>query len=509
MPIPLALLAAAALAQPAPSPPNILFIMADDHAYQAISAYGSTRNETPNIDRIANEGVRLDRCFVTNSICGPSRAVILTSKHSHINGFKHNGDQFDGTQQTYPKLLQHAGYQTALIGKWHLKTDPTGFDHSERLIGQGPYYNPPMIRNGQRIEHTGYTTDIITNLALEWLTSARDETKPFYLMVQHKAPHRNWQPSPDKLHLYDDITMPEPDTLFDTWEGKVAAQQQEMTVAHHLSDFDLKLTPPTNLTDAQRAAWDAAYDPKNQAFREAELTADDRTRWQYQRYAKDYLRCIASVDEGVGKILDTLDELDLADNTIVVYTSDQGWYLGEHGWCDKRWMYEESFRTPMLIRWPNAIKPATTSTALAQNLDFAPTFLAAAGVDIPDDMQGISLLPMLTAEDGLAPEGWRESLYYHYIRIPRRPHGPQARGRPHRPLQTHPLLRARRVGALRPPQRPRRDGQSLRQPGIRRNHPEPQARTRYTEGPVPGRAALAATPERRWKRLVTEQCRKR
>ena len=399
-------------------PPNILFIMADDHAYQAISAYGSNRNNTPNIDRIANGGMRLDRCFVTNSICGPSRAVILTGKHSHINGFTRNGNQFDGSQQTFPKLLQHAGYQTTLIGKWHLKTDPTGFDHYERLIGQGPYYNPKMIRDGEHVQHTGYTTDIITNLAIDWLQDARDQEKPFLLMVQHKAPHRNWQPAPEKLDLYDDMEMPEPATLFDTWEGKLAAQQQEMTVADHLSDFDLKLTPPGNLTDPQRAAWDAAYDPKNQDFRDAALEGDDLTRWQYQRYAKDYLRCIASVDDAVGRILDTLDELGLADNTIVIYTSDQGWYLGEHGWYDKRWMYEESFRTPMLIRWPAVINAGSTSLALAQNLDFAPTFLDAAGVDIPADMQGLSLLPMLKADSPAPPDGWRDSLYYHYYEFP-------------------------------------------------------------------------------------------
>ncbi|MFT5424844.1 MAG: arylsulfatase A-like enzyme [Phycisphaerales bacterium] len=411
---------------PAASPdprPNIVFIMADDHGYQAISAYGHGLNETPNIDRIGETGTRFDRAFVTNSLCGPSRAVILTGLHSHLNGFMRNGNIFDPEQRTAPKMLRAAGYQTALIGKWHLKSDPTGFDYYDRLIGQGPYYNPAMIRNGERIKREGYTTDIITQLADDWLREGRDDSdgaKPFFVMIHHKAPHRNWQPAPRFLQLYDGADIPEPATLFDDWSGKgPPAREQEMTVANHLSRFDLKLDEPKDLTPDQLAAWKAAYDPKNAAFEAANLEGDDLVRWQYQRYAKDYLRCIAAVDEGVGTILDTLDELGLAENTIVIYTSDQGWFLGDHGWYDKRWMYEESFRTPLLVRWPGQTGSVggagTVSTTMVQNLDYAPTFLDAAGVEIPEDMQGRSLRPVM---GGATPDDWRTSLYYQYFEYP-------------------------------------------------------------------------------------------
>lgn len=409
-------LAACASHQSEPDRPNILFIMSDDHGWQAISAYGSNRNVTPHIDRIGETGTRFDRAYVTNSICGPSRAVILTGLHSHLNGFMRNGNSFDGSQRTAPKMLQAAGYQTALIGKWHLKSDPTGFDHYDRLIGQGPYYNPPMIRNGERVEREGYTTDLIRDLTVEWLEEGRDAERPFFLMMHHKAPHRNWQPAPRHLTLYDDVTMPEPPTLFDDWSGKgKPATEQEMTIAEHLSRFDLKLDPPRNLTDAQLAAWNEAYEPKNAHFEAWAPVGDEKTRWMYQRYVKDYLRCVTAVDESVGAVLDTLDELGLADNTIVIYTSDQGWYLGEHGWYDKRWMYEESYRTPLLVRWPGQTRPGSVSTALVQNLDLAPTFLDAAGVDVPDDMQGVSLRPVM---GGKTPRGWRESLYYQYFEFP-------------------------------------------------------------------------------------------
>ncbi|MFG0284496.1 MAG: sulfatase [Phycisphaerales bacterium JB039] len=394
--------------------PNILFIFTDDHGAQAISAYGSNRNTTPNIDRIAAEGMRFDNCFVTNAICGPSRAVILTGLHSHRNGFRQNGDQFDGSQRTFPKLLQQAGYQTAMIGKWHLGTDPTGFDYWDILIGQGPYYNPPMIRNGERIEREGYTTDIITDLTIDWL-EGRDPDKPFFLACQHKAPHRNWQPGPDHINDFDNVQIPEPATLFDDWSGRgPAAAEQEMTVAHHLSDFDLKLTAPGNLTPEQLAIWENAYGPKNEAFRAANLTGADRVRWMYQRYVKDYLRCVASVDDGIGRLLETLDDLGLAQNTVVIYSSDQGWYLGEHGWYDKRWMYEESFRMPLLVRWPGVIRPGSVDEHLVQNLDFAETFLDLAGVEVPDDMQGRSLAPLFKGED---PD-WRDAVYYHYYEHP-------------------------------------------------------------------------------------------
>jgi arylsulfatase A-like enzyme len=396
--------------------PNILFIFTDDHAAQALSCYGSNRNETPNLDRIANEGMRFDNCFCTNSICGPSRAVILTGKHSHLNGFVRNGNTFDGTQQTFPKLLRKAGYQTAMIGKWHLKSAPTGFDYSNVLIGQGPYYNPPMIENGERRKYTGYTTDIITDLALDWLKEQRNPDKPFMLMYQHKAPHRAWEPGPKHLTMYDDIVMPEPPTLFDDYKGRgTAARTQDMTIAKTMTPRDLKLTPPPNLTPEQLEVWNAAYEPKNEAFREANLQGKDLVRWKYQRYIKDYLRCIASVDDNVGRVLDWLDETGLADNTIVIYSSDQGFYLGEHGWFDKRFMYEESYRMPLMVRWPGVIPANSVNDDLVSNLDFAQTFLELAGAEIPADMQGRSLVSLMRGE---TPDDWRASLYYHYYEFP-------------------------------------------------------------------------------------------
>jgi len=397
--------------------PNIIFIFADDHAYQAVGAYGSVINDTPNIDRIGAEGMVFENCYVTNSICGPSRAVILTGKHSHLNGFHRNGMTFDGGQPTFPKMLRSAGYQTALVGKWHLRSEPTGFDDWNILIGQGPYYNPPMIDNGIRVENHGYTTEIITDLALEWLDQERDPNRPFMLMFQHKAPHRNWQPAPDYLHMYDDVTIPEPPTLFDDYATRgTPARTQDMSIEKTLTDFDLKFVAPNRLTESQLAAWNAAYGPKNEAFREANLVGKDLVRWKYQRYLKDYLRCVAALDDGVGRVLDYLDESGLAENTIVIYSSDQGFYLGEHGWFDKRWMYEPSLRTPLVVRWPGVIEPGRRSDAIVSNLDFAETFLDAAGVPIPDDMQGASLVPLM--ESPTIPLGWRQSFYYHYYEFP-------------------------------------------------------------------------------------------
>lgn len=396
--------------------PNIIFIFTDDHASHAISAYGSKINKTPNLDRLAKEGMLFRNCFCTNSICAPSRAVILTGKHSHLNGVIDNRRKFDGSQQTFPKLLRKAGYQTAIVGKWHLKTEPTGFDFWKVLYGQGPYYNPPLRTPKGREKHTGYTTEILTDVALDWLKSGRDKSKPFLLMYQHKAPHRNWQPGPKYLTMYDDVKIPEPDTLFDDWSNRTSACKiQEMTVAHHLNEGDLKLKPPGNLTPEQLKKWKAAYDPKNKAFREANLTGKDLVQWKYQRYLKDYLRCIASVDDNVGRLLDYLDESGLAENTVVAYSSDQGFYLGDHGWFDKRWMYEESLRMPLMVRWPGVIKPGAVDTHLVQNLDFAETFLDIAGAKIPDDMQGRSMVPLLKGED---PAGWREAIYYHYWEFP-------------------------------------------------------------------------------------------
>lgn len=396
--------------------PNILFIMSDDHAAQAISAYGSRINQTPNLDRLAKEGMLFTNCFCTNSICGPCRAVVLTGKYSHLNGFCRNGDRFDGSQPNVAKLLQKAGYQTAVIGKWHLETDPTGFDHWQILLGQGPYYNPPMKTPQGIVRHTGYTTDIITDLVLDFLRRGRDPGKPFFLMYHHKAPHRNWQPSPKHLTLYDDTTIPEPENLFDDYQGRGrAAREQEMTIARHLDANDLKLKPPGNLTPEQRAAWEAAYGPKNEAFAAAQLEGDELVRWKYQRYIKDYLRCIASVDENVGRVLDYLDESGLARNTVVVYTSDQGFYLGEHGWFDKRFMYEESLRCPLLVRWPGHVAPGSRSDQIVLNLDFAETFLDVAGLAAPEDMQGRSLRGIL---EGHVPDDWRQSMYYRYYEYP-------------------------------------------------------------------------------------------
>ena len=402
--------------RPAGKRPNIIFIMTDDHASHAMSCYDSKINKTPNLDRIAKEGMRFDNCFCTNSICAPCRAVILTGKHSHINGVIDNRRRFDGSQQTFPKLLQKAGYQTAMIGKWHLKTDPTGFDYWSVLIGQGPYYNPPMKTPNGTVKYTGYTTDIITLLALDWLQHKRDKDKPFCLMYQHKAPHRNWQPGPEHLTMYDDVTIPEPATLFDDYSNRGrAAKEQDMSIEKTMNKSDLKLVAPRNLNPEQKKLWDAAYEPKNEAFRKANLQGKDLVRWKYQRYIKDYLRCIASVDDNVGDLLEYLDESGLAENTIVVYTSDQGFYLGDHGWFDKRFMYEESLRMPFLVRYPRQIKAASVNKDLVQNLDFGPTFLDFAGVQVPRDMQGRSMRKVL---QGKTPKDWRTSIYYHYHEYP-------------------------------------------------------------------------------------------
>jgi len=400
--------------------PNILFIMSDDHAFQAISAYPGAINKTPNIDRIAKEGMRFDHCYVTNSICGPARAVILTGKYSHLNGFYDNKTpRFDGSQMTYPKLLQKAGYQTAVVGKWHLGSEPTGFDYFNVLRGQGPYYNPNMRTSDGPKKYEGHTSEIITDIALEWLQEKRDPNKPFLLMYQHKAPHRNWMPAPKYLNKYDDVTFEEPETMWDDYKNRASgARDQDMTISKTMNMHDLKVAKQRGLTPEQQKVWDAAYGPKNKAFEAANLEGKELTRWKFQRYIKDYLRCIDSVDEGVGQVLDYLDENNLTDNTLVIYSSDQGFYLGEHGWFDKRWMYEESFRTPLLVRWPGHVRPGTVSDSLVMNLDFPETMLAAAGVEVPQEMQGLSLLPILE-NDGKTPKDWpREALYYHYYEFP-------------------------------------------------------------------------------------------
>lgn len=398
--------------------PNILFIMSDDHASHAMSCYGSRINKTPNLDRIANEGIRFKNCFCTNSICAPSRAVILTGKHSHLNGVRDNVMSFDGTQQTFPKLLQQAGYQTAMIGKWHLKSEPTGFDYWNVLPGQGHYYNPDFIEMGQKRKRTRYVTDIITDIALDFLENGRDKTEPFMMMLHHKAPHRNWQPALRHLKIFDNVKFPEPDTLFDDYSTRsAAAAEQEMTLRDHmLIDYDLKMgPPPKRLNDEQKAVWEEAYSPKRETFEREKPEGDALVRWKYQRYLQDYLGCIAAVDENVGKVLDYLDKSGLSENTIVIYTSDQGFYLGEHGWFDKRFMYEESLRMPLVARYPGYIKPGSINNELVTNLDFAPTFLELAGVEKPRDIQGQSLWTFL---QNRKVKNWRQSIYYHYYEYP-------------------------------------------------------------------------------------------
>jgi arylsulfatase A-like enzyme len=400
------------------TPPNIVFIFADDHGFQAISAYNHPAKvlQTPNIDRLARQGVRFDRCLVPNSLCGPSRATVLTGKYSHASGFYNNtNSRFDGSQATFPKLLQAAGYQTAIFGKWHLVSDPTGFDTWHILPGQGVYYNPPMIHNGRPVEHEGYVTDIITDLSLDWLKH-RDRSRPFLLLCQHKAPHRDWEPALRHLGHDADRKYPEPDTLFDDYAGRGQAERlQDMTIAGTMNEKDLKLVPPAELTPDQKRAWDAYYGPRNEAFRAANLTGDDLVRWKFNRYLHDYLGCLKAVDESVGRLLGYLDAEGLAENTIVVYTSDQGFYLGEHGWFDKRWIFEESLRTPLLVRWPGVAKAGAVDHHIVSNLDFAETFLDAAGLAIPSAMQGRSLVPLLKGE---SPADWRKSFYYHYYEFP-------------------------------------------------------------------------------------------
>jgi len=416
--------------------PNILFIFSDDHAPQAIGAYGSQINQTPNLDRIASSGAVFHNSFCANSICGPSRACILTGKHSHINGFLRNGNNFDGSQMTFPKLLQEAGYQTAVIGKWHLRSNPSGFDHWEILPGQGSYYNPDFIQmDGSKKRYEGYCTDLITDHSLRWLKEQRDPDKPFILMCQHKAPHRNWAPPQRHFSLYKDTDVPEPETLFDDYSGRSELlKENEMSIADHFHwQHDMKfhgenqfpehfLSRARNgeyrrMTPQQKAAWDDHYRPENEAFirrmKAGELTGKDVIRWKYQRYIKDYLRCVQAVDDGVGRLLDYLDESGRSDNTIVIYSSDQGFYLGEHGWYDKRWMFEESLKMPFLIRWPGVIKSGSESDALIQNIDYAPTFLELAGAEIPESIQGRSMVE-LWRNQGEPSSAWRDAIYYAY-----------------------------------------------------------------------------------------------
>lgn len=421
--------------------PNIIYIMADDHATQAISAYGhpiSKLAPTPNIDRISNEGALFKNNFCTNSICGPSRAVVLTGKFSHVNGFRMNGDTFDGNQQTFPKLLQKAGYNTAMIGKWHIDGVPQGFDYWNILTDQGNYYNPDFItvnKDTQQIDTTrieGYATDIITEDAIKYLENAKGSKQPFMMMLHHKAPHRNWMPALRHLNKYDDVKFPLPDTYFASHEGSTASKMQQQTIYKDMYEgHDLKMTkekgsnelahnPWTTdfdrMTKEQRANWDKAYQPKNDAFHEANLSGKALAEWKGQRYLQEYLSTIAAVDESVGKILDYLEANGLSENTIIVYTTDQGFYLGEKGWFDKRFMYEESLSMPLVMKYPKGIKKGTVVNALTQNIDFAETFLDYANVAIPSDMQGKSLRALL--EQKQKSEDFRDAVYYHYYDYP-------------------------------------------------------------------------------------------
>lgn len=409
--------------------PNILFIMSDDHAYQAMSCYSGKLNQTPNIDRIAKEGVIFTNSFVTNSICAPSRAVMLTGKFSHANGHLDNTLAFNGSQVTFPKLLRASGYETAMIGKWHLESDPTGFDYWNILPGQGDYYNPDFIEMGKRNKIEGYVTNLITDFSIKWLDK-RDKKKPFCLLLHHKAPHRCWMPDTSYLTKYNDFKFPLPANFYDNYEGRNAAADQQM----HMKDFcpvnDLKMLDKEGevqgplrkafegqlkrMNPAQRAAWDKAYLPEIEYYKKANLSGKELLEWSFQRYMEDYMRCIASVDDNIGRILNYLKENNLDENTLVVYTSDQGFYLGEHGWFDKRFMYEESFRTPLVMKLPNKINKGKIEK-LVQNIDYAPTFLDLAGIAVPDDVHGKSLVPLIT---GKKTKDWRKSVYYHYYEYP-------------------------------------------------------------------------------------------
>ncbi|MEN8115842.1 MAG: sulfatase [Bacteroidota bacterium] len=408
--------------------PNIIFIMSDDHAYQALSAYNSGLIETPNIDKIASEGIIYQRAFVTNSICAPSRAVILTGKFSHLNGVKGNKDVFDGSQQTIPKIFQQNGYQTAIVGKWHLESEPTGFDYWNVLPGQGDYYNPDFIKMGKDTVYKGYVTDIITELSKQFLNN-RQKDKPFFLMMHHKAPHRSWMPAIRHLNEKDgNFTMP--NNFYDDYSGREPiAKGMALTIDKYLQlNFDFKLPVDSNkphdtgwfydevvrkharFSDEEREAWDNRYNREKEKYEAVKDNQSELIRWKYNRYIEDFTNCIKAVDESVGEITGWLEENGLAENTIVIYTSDQGFFLGEHGFFDKRIMYEEAFRTPLLIKYPNEIDKNSSSELLVQNLDIAPTLLDLAGVEIPDDLQGRSLRKTWS-EDSVT---WRDALYYHY-----------------------------------------------------------------------------------------------
>lgn len=416
---------------------NVLYIMTDDHTAQMMSCYDRTNVVTPHLDRIAQDGVRFVNSYVANSLSGPSRACMITGKHSHANGFTNNEHGvFDGSQQTMPKLLQAAGYSTALIGKWHLVSTPTGFDHWEIIPGQGEYYNPTFLTmDGGRHVEQGYLTNLLTDKAIDWMNAQRQNGKPFALFLHEKACHRDWLPELKYLHEYEDVTFPLPHDFNDTYEGRLAAADQEMNIASDQDmtmDYDCKVLDPHHLSrlgkvyldylgrlnTQDRAVYDAFYDSISADFRSRHLTGQALKEYKYQRFMRDYAKVLKTFDDNVGRLLDYLDETGLSENTLVVYTSDQGFYMGEHGWFDKRFMYEESFTTPLVMRMPTRYDGPVAKgdiTEMVQNIDYAPTFLDLAGVPIPEDMHGVSLLPLL---EGQHPKNWRQSLYYHYYEYP-------------------------------------------------------------------------------------------
>lgn len=434
--------AAYAQQQKAQQHPNIVYIMCDDHAYQCISAYGSALSKlapTPNIDRLAERGMRFDRAFVENSLSTPSRACLMTGQYSHQNGQRQLGEGIDTTRTFFTELLQEAGYQTAVVGKWHMGCDPKGFDYYHVYNDQGQYWNPQYRgtdTNNEFVVEEGYSTDLTTDHALSFIEH-RDPSKPFCLLLHHKAPHRNWQANLKYLGMYDDVEFPMPENFYDDYATRgSAARTQKMSVTRDMrweQDFKvpemLDLNNPDSkdsynalmgeinrMTPEQRSAWGRYYFPRNRRLLEAQLKGKDLDNWKYQVYIRDYMSVIASVDESVGRVLDYLDKNGLTDNTMIVYTSDQGFYMGEHGWFDKRFMYEESLRTPLIVSYPGHTKPGSVCNRLVQNIDYAPTFLALAGVQQPKDMPGRSLVPVLANGDNV--KNWRQSIYYHYYDYP-------------------------------------------------------------------------------------------
>ncbi|SFE38823.1 Arylsulfatase A [Spirosoma endophyticum] len=410
----------------ATTPPNIIFVFSDDHAYQAISAYGSTLTKTPSIDRIANEGAILRYNVVTNSICGPSRATLLTGKYSHLNGYKLNEKVFDINQPVFSEELQKKGYQTAWIGKMHLGSLPNGFDYLNVLPGQGQYYNPDFVNaKKDTVRYPGYVTNVVTKLSLDWLNQ-RDKAKPFFLVVGHKATHREWLPDLQDLGAFDTVTFPLPATFYDDYKGRIAAQNQDMTIDKTMrlkedlkvhSDY-VKSDIYNRFSPEQKKPFYDYYENKiSKEFETKKLSGKALVEWKYQRYLKDYLATARSLDRNIGELLDHLDKTGLAKNTVIIYASDQGFYMGEHGWFDKRFIYEESLKTPFVIRYPGVIKPGTEINELISNIDWAPTLLNLAGTTVPKEMQGESFLPLLKGET--IP--WRKEAYYHYYEFPK-PH---------------------------------------------------------------------------------------